>query len=110
MSFSSTLQINVCSLPKNHDYLNFYLSSISHEFSIILDYQKHGNLKTLSTFFIYLTIPQSIVFEKNRTGGGIAILVHKDYYYITRQYLSQTADFIDTESICLEVSTSDGGK
>ena len=110
-SLFSTFHLGICSLPKNHDQLVHYLSSLRHAFSFISLSEKW---LTEETTVIYDIPPYNAVhhWRTLRVGGDVSIFVHKSLQFLLRQHITLTSDNSDDESLFIEITSfsSLGGK
>ena len=71
----SVLHLNICSLPGNYDQLVHYLSSLNHEFSVIV-------------------LPETWL---------VVSLVHQNFEFDDRLDISLKCDEVEVESVFIEI-------
>ena len=100
----SVLHVNARSLHKNLDYLQVYLRTLNHNFSIIAISETWANNDSM----LLLNIPGYNRTFKNRTsgrGGGVALFVCNCFKFTVRDDLSEfNNDFF--ESIFIELTNT----
>jgi hypothetical protein len=101
----SLLHVNARSLAKNLDFLNIYLNTLNHKFSVIVVTETWAS----STNESFLTIPGYHGIFKNRPtgiGGGVAIFIKDLFSYSERSELC-ISNNCNIESLFIEIfSTS----
>lgn len=100
----SVLHLNVRSLPKNHERMLHFISSLNYEFSVIAltetwltEQSKELGLYELHSYNSTHFVRQS------RSGGGVSIFVHKDLDFIIRHDLAVKLNETEIESVFIEI-------
>ena len=94
----SVLHLNICSLPGNYDQLVHYLSSLNHEFSVIVLPETWLTKEAFMSCH-HITLP----LQSNQVWGRNVSLVHQNFEFDDRLDISLKCDEVEVESVFIEI-------